>query len=799
MEVNMNLSMKWLKDYVKIEDVNSRDFSEAMTMSGSKVESYSNTGDEIKNVVAGKILSVENHPNADKLVICSVDVGKEEPIQIVTGASNVFAGALVPVALDNSLLPGGKKIRKGKLRGVASNGMMCSLGELGLAKNDFPYAIEDGIFIMEEPCKPGQDIKDVLGLDDTVVEFEITPNRPDCLSVIGLAREVAVTYNKKLAMPDGEVKGGEGKTTEFVNAVVHNPELCPRYTARAVKNVKIGPSPRWMRERLRSAGVRPINNIVDITNYVMLEYGQPMHAFDYRFIKGGTINVRLAKKGESITTLDGVERKLDEKMLVIADSEKPVAVAGVMGGEFSGIMDDTSTIVFESAMFDAASVRLTAKRLGMRTEASSRYEKGLDAQNAVPALNRACRLAQLLGAGKVCGEYVDVDNSDKTLRTIPLNACWINSFLGTDIKKETMIDTLRRLDFKVENDIVTVPSYRADVEGKADLAEEVARIYGYNLIPTTMIGGASVRGGLNLEQKFEKKVSDSLLALGYTEISTYSFISPKYYDKINMPADSELRNSVKIINPLGEDTSIMRTTMLPSMLETLAFNYSNRNLSARLYEISKIYIPNGKGKLPNEVSKIALGSYGDGENFYTLKGDVEELILRSGADFESCEFVPCSDNPSYHPGRCATVTLGGEEIGIIGEIHPAVQANYEIDTRVYAAVIDEALLYKNSASEKKYKPLPKFPSTTRDIAVTCDDIIPVMELEKAMKSAAGKVIEKIELFDVYRGKQIDEGKKSVAFSLKMRAADRTLTDSEADSAVKKILKALENLGAVLRS
>lgn len=794
----MNLSMNWLKDYVDI-DAEPRDFSEDMTMSGSKVESYSNIGDEIKNVVAGKILSVDKHPNADKLVVCSVDVGNEEPTQIVTGASNVFPGALVPVALDNSALPGGKKIRKGKLRGVASNGMMCSLGELGLTKNDFPYAIEDGIFIMEEPCKPGQDIKEVLGLDDTVVEFEITPNRPDCLSVIGLAREVAVTYNKKLTLPDAEVRGGEGKTTDYVNAVVHNTELCARYTARAVKNVKIGPSPRWLRERLRSAGVRPINNIVDITNYVMLEYGQPMHAFDYRFIKGGTINIRLAKNGESITTLDGVERKLDEKMLVIADNEKPVAVAGVMGGEFSGIMDDTNTIVFESAMFDSASVRLTAKRLGMRTEASSRYEKGLDAQNTIPALNRACRLVELLGAGEVCGEYVDADNSDKTLRTIPLDADWINGFLGTDIKKETMIDTLRRLEFKVENDVVTVPSYRADVEGKADLAEEVARIYGYNLIPITMIGGASTLGGLTPEQKFDKQVSNNLLALGYTEVSTYSFISPKYYDKINMPADSKLRNSVKIINPLGEDTSIMRTTMLPSMLETLARNYSNRNLSARLYEIGTIYIPNGKGELPNEIAKITLGSYGEGEDFYTLKGDVEELLINSGADPESCEFIPFSDDPTFHPGRCAKICVGGDEIGIMGEIHPKVQANYEIDARTYAAVIDEAQLLKNSASEKQYKPLPKFPSTARDIAVTCDDSIPVMELEKAMKNAAGKVIEKIELFDVYRGKQIDEGKKSVAFSLIMRAADRTLTDSEADSAVKKILKALENLGAVLRS
>ena len=794
----MNLSMNWLKDYVDIEAA-PRDFSEKMTMSGSKVESFSNASDEIKNVVAGKVLSVEKHPDADKLVVCSIDAGQSDPVQIVTGAANVFAGAVVPVALDSSELPGGKKIRKGKLRGVLSNGMLCSLGELGLTKNDFPYACEDGIFIIEEPCTPGQNINEVLGLDDTVVEFEITPNRPDCLSVIGLAREVAVTFGKKFVMPDSNVIGGAGKTGEFINTVVHEPKLCTRYTARAVKNVKIAPSPRWIRERLRAAGVRPINNIVDITNFVMLEYGQPMHAFDYRFIKGGTINVRLAEDGENITTLDGVKRTLDNKMLVIADNQKPVAVAGVMGGEFSGIVEDTNTIIFESAMFDPTSVRLTAKRLGMRTEASSRYEKGLDALNTVAALDRACRLVELLGAGEVCGDYIDVDNSDKTPRTVQLDAGWINNFLGTDLSREFMVETLRSLDFKVDGDVVTVPSYRADVEQKPDLAEEVARIFGYNAIPTTMPRGAATRGGLNESQKFEKSVFQTLLALGYNEVSTYSFISPKYYDKILMPSDSPLRNSVKIINPLGEDTSIMRTTTLPSILETLARNYSNRNLKVRLFEIGTVYFPRNAGELPQELAKITLGAYGEKEDYYTLKGEVEELLRNCGIELDSCEFLPCSGEHVFHPGRCAKIVISGDEIGILGEIHPQVQANYGIDTRVYAAVIDETLLSQHSVSEKHYTPLPKFPSTTRDIAVTCDDDIPVMELEKAMRAAAGKLIEKIELFDVYRGKQISPGKKSVAFSLIMRAADRTLTDEEADAAVKKILKALENLGAVLRS
>lgn len=794
----MNLSMEWLREYVDIDKMPMRDFTEALTMSGSKVESYGEVGSEIDKVVVGKILSVDKHPDSDHLVVCQVDAGENEPLQIVTGADNVFAGALVPVALSGSSLPGGKKIKKGKLRGVVSNGMLCSLGELGLTKNDFPYAIEDGIFIIEEDCKPGEDIKKVTGQDDTVVEFEITPNRPDCLSVIGLAREVAATFDKKLNYPDTAVKCASGKTTDFVNAAVHEKTLCTRYMARAVRNVKIGPSPLFIRKRLRNAGVRPINNIVDITNYVMLEYGQPMHAFDYRQIKGGTINVRLAKEGEKITTLDGTERTLDDRMLVIADCEKPVAVAGVMGGEFSGIMDDTNTIVFESAMFDAASVRLTAKRLNMRTEASARYEKGLDAQNTYGALERACRLVELLGIGDVCDDYIDIDNSDKTPHKVLLDADWVNRFLGTNIDKQFMVDTLKKLEFKVEGDMVTAPSYRADIEQKPDIAEEVARFYGYNTIPTTMIAG-SARGGLTNEQNFEKSAFTMLLGLGYSEVQTYSFISPKYYDKIKMSAESPLRSSVKIINPLGEDTSIMRTTTLPSMLETLAFNYNNRNLDAKLFEIGKVYMPKGKDELPDEYTKISLGAYGKGIDFYSLKGDIEELIEKLGVNSSLIEYTPYKDDHAYHPGRCAKITINGIDTGILGEIHPEVQAAYGIDTRTYAAIIDFNTVLENKADDKHYTPLPKFPSTARDIAVTCDEAMTVMELEAAMKAAAGKVIEKIELFDIYRGKQIPEGKKSVAFSVIMRAADRTLTDNEADSAVGKVLKALEKIGATLRS
>ncbi|HEX3026698.1 MAG TPA: phenylalanine--tRNA ligase subunit beta [Clostridia bacterium] len=792
----MKLSMKWLSDYVDI-NVAPKDFSEAMTMTGSKVELFENTGDKIDKVVAGTILSVESHPNADKLVICKLDVGSGSPIQIVTGARNVFAGANVPVALDGSSLPGGVKIRKGKLRGEESNGMMCSIGELGLTLNDFPYAEENGIFIMKEECRPGQDIREVLGMDDTVVEFEITPNRPDCLSVLGLAREVAVTYDKAMTLPDTAVEGKEGKTTDFVTVEVEEPSLCTRYTARAVRNVRIGPSPRWMRERLRAAGVRPINNIVDITNYVMLEYGQPMHAFDYRFIKDGRIHVRRAHAGEKIVTLDGVERTLADSMLVIADENRPVAVAGVMGGEHSGIMDDTNTIVFESAMFDGTSVRLTSKKLGLRSESSARFEKGLDAQNTIPALMRACRLVELLGAGEVCGDMIDVDNSDHSVRTVPLDADWINRFLGTDIPEDFMINALKKLEFHVENRQITVPTYRSDVENKADIAEEVARIYGYNKIPVTMIGGSTPKGGLNPAQKFEKNMTEALISLGFYEVSTYSFISPKYYDKILLPADSPMRKSIRILNPLGEDTSIMRTTTLPSILEVMSRNFSNRNTSAKFFEIGTVYLPQEGQKLPQEATRITMGMFGQGTDFYVLKGAVEELLEQAGVG--EYEIEADSDDKAFHPGRCARISIDGKSLAVFGEIHPAVQSNYEMDVRCYAAVIDFELLMECSSHEKNYKPLPKFPAVVRDIALICDDNIPVLELEKAIRNAAKNVLERIELFDIYKGKQIPDGKKSVAFSVTMRAADRTLTDEEADSVMKKIFRLLEKMGAALRA
>ena len=792
----MNLSMKWLSDYVKIE-ASPKEFAEAMTMTGSKVEGYEVIGEDISRVVVGKIISVEKHPDADKLVICSVDVGESAPVQIVTGASNVFAGALVPVALDNSTLPGGIIIKKGMLRGIESCGMLCSLGELKLTKNDFPYAVEDGIFIIEEPCVPGQDIKEAIGLNDVVVEFEITPNRPDCLSVIGLAREVAATFGKKGTLPVPVVRGGEGKTGDYIAAKVHEPSLCYRYSARAVKNVKIGPSPRWLRERLRAAGVRPINNIVDITNFVMIEYGQPMHAFDYRFISGGIINVRRAVSGEEIITLDGVTRKLDSEILVIADDTKPVAIAGVMGGEHSGIMSDTNTIIFESAMFNGTNVRITSRKLALRTESSGRYEKGLDAQGTLTALERACELVELLGAGEVCGDYIDINSTSFVPTAVKLDPRWINAFLGTNISREFMIKALESIDFKLNQDVITVPSFRADVTHKVDISEEVARIYGYNNIPVSLKLGDTTQGGLSKKQKFEKKLSNILLALGASEISTYSFISPKYYDKIRMPETSPLRKSVTIINPLGEDTSIMRTTMLPSMLEVLARNYSNRNMQACFYEAGTIYLPTSEHELPFEKSQLILGMYGEGFDYYTLKGVVEELLSQLGiADYDLEAF---SLAPAYHQGRCAVITIGGKTAAIVGEIHPAVQENYGIDLRVYAAEIDIEMLYNNSQQERKYHPLPKFPATSRDIAIICDEGMPVLELEKAIKSAAKNLIEDIKLFDVYKGAQIQAGKKSAAFSITMRVQDRTLTDDEADAAMKKIIISLESIGAVLRA
>ena len=791
----MNLSMRWLSDFVKLEGVAPREYSERMSVSGSKVEGWEIEGEEIKNVVVGKILSIEPHPDADKLVVCQLDVGEAEPIQIVTGATNVFPGAIVPVAKDKSVLPGGKEIRKGKLRGVVSNGMLCSLGELGLTAHDFPYAIEDGIFIMQEDCQIGQDIRSAIGLDDMTVEFEITSNRPDCLSVIGLARETAVTFGKELKLHEPKVEKETGDINEMLSVTVENPVLCQRYVARMVKNIKIEPSPRWLRERLRASGVRPINNIVDITNYVMLEYGHPMHAFDYKYVKGGKIVVRNAKEGESIMTLDGIERPLSPEMLAICDAEKPSAVAGVMGGEYSGIMDDTNTIVFEAACFNGPSIRTTAKKLGMRTESSARFEKGLDSETCIPAIMRACELVEMLGAGEVIGGMINVDNSGYKPTEIELNPDWINEFIGIDASRDEMVKILEDIGCKMNGNTIIVPSFRKDLEHKADIAEEIARFYGYDKIPTTAIRGTA-QGALTDYQKFERTATETLLAQGCYQISTYSFISPKYYDKILLPADSELRKSVTILNPLGEDTSVMRTIVIPSMMETLAKNYNNRNASASLFEIANEYIPVEGQELPNENPVITIGQYGASCDFFTLKGVVETLLASLSVEDISVEAD--STFPYYHPGRCAKLYSGETYLGTIGEIHPAVAENYGIGTRVYVARLDCNTLFAVRSGDKEYHPLPKFPATTRDLALLCDDELPVQSIEKAIRAGAGKLLEKTELFDIYKGKQIPEGKKSVAFNITMRSADRTLTDEDVEKAMNKILKNLADLGASIR-
>ena len=792
----MDLSIRWLKDYVDIGDISMRDFSEAMSMSGSKVEGWTTEFEDVKNVVVGKILSVEPHPDSDHLVICQLDVGQQEPVQIVTGASNVHVGDMVPAALHKSQLPNGVKITKGKLRGVMSNGMMCSIAELNLTKGDFPYAAEDGIFLLQEDCQVGQDIASAIGCNDTCVEFEITPNRPDCLSVLGLAREAAVTFGKELKMHTPQVKGCGGDIHDYLSVEVRNPQLCPRYTAKVVKNVKIGPSPRWMRERLRASGVRPIDNIVDITNYVMLEYGQPMHAFDIEYVKDHKIIVRNAVSGETIQTLDGVDRTLSEDMLVIADSEKASAVAGVMGGEHSGINENTHTVVFESACFKGSSVRITAKKLGMRTESSGRFEKGLDAQNCLPAVMRACELVELLGAGEVVDGVIDVDNTNYQPTRIHLDADWTNRFLGTDIPKEQMVKILTDLQFQMEGDEIIVPSFRSDVEHKADIAEEIARFYGYNNIPTTIAKG-SPEGGYNEYQKFERVVNQNMLAQGMYEIMTYSFVSPKQYDKIRLPKDDPKRQSVVIRNPLGEDTSIMRTNAIPSMMDILSKNYNNRNGTVSLYEIGNEYIPVEGELLPDEVPNLVLGMYGDDKDFFTLKGVVENLL--DTLAIREYDVDANSDDPTFHPGRCAVLSKDGEEFGIIGEVHPLVCANYGINTRVYVGKLKLRKLFAMMDTQRSYVPMPKFPASTRDLALLCDDALPVMTMEKAIKAAAGKILEKIELFDVYKGSQIAQGKKSVAFNISMRASDRTLTDEEVNGAMSKSLKALEELGAQIRS
>ena len=895
----MILSRKWLNEFVDVSDISDREFDEAMTLSGSKVETVTALDESLKNVVVGKILSMEKHPDSDHMWICQIDVGQAEPTQIVTGAWNIHVGDLVPVAQHKSLLPNGTKIEKGKLRGVVSNGMLCSLKELSLtAEHDYPYAvitpaallndykpldpekpsipadikagdkvfgpvvcgkvleceaqsyglyhttldiggataspdtacsnihvgdlvayntktdsictledlhaeqkefphcIADGIFVLNEDVKPGDDMAKVIGADDHVVEFEITPNRPDCLSVIGLAREASATFGRPLKLHTPEVKGCGGSIAELVDIDIEDGDLCPRYTARMVKNVKIQPSPAWMRERLRNSGVRPINNIVDITNYVMLEYGQPMHAFDFSCVEGNHIIVRTAREGETIQTLDGNQRKLTTSMLCICDENKPVCVAGVMGGANSEIVGDTAMVLFESANFNGTSVHRTAAALNMRTDASSRYEKGLDPMNTLKAVERACELVELLGAGEVVEGVMDVIAKDSNPVTVKLEPEKVNGLLGTDVSREEMVRILEALDFKVEGDTIHVPSWRSDVEHYSDIAEEVARFYGYNNIPDTLSNGLTARRGLTDIQQTENLLGSVCRAAGYDEIITYSFISPTYYDKIDLPKDSPLRDSLKILNPLGEDTSIMRTTTLPSMLEILTRNYNFRNKSAKLYELGRVYFKRADG-LADEPKVLTLGAYGGGMDFFALKGAVEAVLKQ--LRIENVRFLADTENPAYHPGRRAKVYCGDRLLGTLGQVHPHVAGNYGVDTELYAAELRFDALYESKGAQPVYQPLPKFPAVTRDIAVVCDKAVTVGELEDAIRKGAKGLLKDVALFDIYTGVGIAPGKKSVAFNLTLRSDDRSLTAEEADADVKSILTALEQeCGAILR-
>ncbi len=795
----MKLNRKWLhEEFVDLSHISDKEYVETLTIFGQKVETWERMDAEIKNVKVGRVVSIVRHENSDHMWVCQVDVGEAESVQIVTGAQNVKEGDLVPVALHNSYLPGGVHITKGKLRGVASNGMLCGLEELGLTLNDFPNAILDGIWILnDEDCTVGQDINLVIGNDDTIVDFEITNNRPDCYSIIGLARESAAAFGMQMKHHEPTVKGSDcGSIFDMLDVDVPATELCNRYSSRMVANVKIGPSPKWLRSRLRANGIRPINNIVDITNYVMLEYGQPMHAFDYRYVSSGKIIVREAEEGETLTTLDGNIRSLKPGMLVIADESKPIGLAGIMGGENSEILDDTTTVVFESANFNGTSIRQTALALGMRTESSGKFEKNLDPMMTVPAVQRACELVELLGAGDVMDGIIDIINYVPEARTLPLECDKINRLLGTDISKEDMVKYLKLLEIEVDGDTIIVPSFRPDLNLMADVAEEIGRSYGYNEIATTAFK-TSTQGGYSPFMLAESKAGSLCRSLGYSEIITYSFVSPTIFDQIRLPGDSSLRNAMKIQNPLGEDTSIMRTIALPSMLDILSRNYAYHNKSVKLYELAKIYLPTEGETLPAEPKMLVLGTYGANETFFTLKGELEAIL--TGLRMPKATYTAVKDNPSYHPGRCAMVSIGGIDLGYMGQVHPLVCKNYGIDTEVYCVEIDFSKLFTLQLPDPTYTPLPKYPSVTRDLAVVCDEAITVAQAEDVITAAAGKLLRGVRLFDIYRGVGVPEGKKSMAFSLELRADDRTLTDQDSETVMNKVLTALkEKLDAILR-
>lgn len=807
----MNTALSWIKAYVPDLDVTAQEYTDAMTLTGTKVEGFERLDKNLEKIVVGQILSIERHPDADKLIICQVDIGAGEPVQIVTGAPNVKTGDKVPVVLDGGKVAGGHdggplpedgiEIKKGKLRGIESNGMMCSIEELGSDRDMYPLAPESGIYILPEDTRVGADAVEVLGLRDVVFEYEVTSNRVDCYSVVGIAREAAATFGKEFHPPVVKPTGNGEDINDYLKVRVENPELCPRYCARMVKNIKLAPSPEWMQRRLAASRIRPINNIVDITNYVMEEYGQPMHAFDYDTLAGHEIVVKCAKDGDVFQTLDGQERKLDGTILMINDGEKEVGIAGIMGGENSKITDSVSTMVFESACFNGTNIRLSAKKVGLRTDASGKYEKGLDPNTAKEAVNRACQLIEELGAGEVIGGIIDIYSQKREENRVPFDPEKINRLLGTDIAEDTMISYFKKIDLDYDpcSKEVIVPTWRQDLCRMADLAEEVARFYGYDKIPTTLPSGEATTGKLPYELRIQEVARETAEFCGFSQGMTYSFESPRVFDKLMIPADSRLRRTVEISNPLGEDFSVMRTTPLNGMLTSLSTNYNRRNKDVRLYEMANVYLPKAMPltELPDERMQFTLGMYGEGD-FFTMKGVVEEFFDRVGMN-KKPHYDPNGDHPYLHPGRKADIVYEGVTVGYLGELHPDVADNYKIGDRAYVAVIDMPSVIPFTTFDRKYTGIAKFPAVTRDISMVVPKNVLVGQIEDVIEQRGGKVLESYHLFDIYEGAQVLAGHKSVAYSITFRAKDHTLEEKEVTSVMNKILNGLSNLGIELRA
>ncbi len=807
----MNTALSWIKAYVPDLDCTAQEYTDAMTLTGTKVEGYERLDKNLEKIVVGQIEKIEKHPDADKLIICQVNIGNET-IQIVTGAPNVKEGDKVPVVLDGGKVAGGHdggplpedgiRIKKGKLRGVESCGMMCSIEELGSDRNMYPDAPENGIYILPEDTEVGADAVEVLGLHDVVFEYEITSNRVDCYSVIGIAREAAATFRKPFCPPVVKETGNQEDVHDYLQVEVEDQDLCPRYCARMVKNIKLAPSPEWMQRRLAASGIRPINNLVDITNYVMEEYGQPMHAYDYDLLAGHKIVVKRAKDGDTFQTLDGQERKLDSQVLMICDGEREVGIAGIMGGENSKITDDVKTMVFESACFDGTNIRLSAKRVGLRTDASGKFEKGLDPNNAKEAIDRACQLIEELGAGEVVGGIVDVYPEVRTEKRVPFDAEKINQLLGTDIPEEDMIRYFETLELKYDRDKkeVVVPTFRQDLVRMADLAEEVARFFGYDNIPTSLPSGEATTGKLSEKLRVEELARKIAEFGGFSQSMTYSFESPKVFDKLLIPADDKLRMAVQISNPLGEDFSIMRTVPLNGMLTSLSTNYNRRNKDVRLYELANIYLPKALPltELPDERMQMVFGMYGKDCDFFVMKGVVEEFFEKAGMR-KKTHYNPECAHPYLHPGRKADIVYDGTVVGYLGEIHPDVADNYRIGEKVYVAVLDMPAVEKFVDFDRKYTGIAKYPAVTRDISMVVPKKIMVGQIEDVIEQRGGKILESYELFDIYEGAQIMAGHKSVAYSITFRAADHTLEDKEVGSVMEKILHGLKELGIELRA